>query len=264
MTNFSKMHQLQQQSGLSKKQWNDVLNHAASAVSQCVKENKLTVDDAKREVSVAAIQDMLGIYHGKVLQGLDYTSNENVINMIRLLKQKAKDKKDLMKERELGPEQLQIYNEIAARGGDDTNTYNKNIYKPYLSRFVNRGLNMKDGKYRMPEMNVPNYASKDKVKQMIYNKYRKGNFNIKSQQEMEKLVEVAENVFNNMEDPTGSLNTVNADTTRNFSNKLYDIMNDVTPTEYAKILKQNNAVENAINTEGESEEDEEEGKEETN
>jgi hypothetical protein len=45
-----------------------------------------------------------------------------------------------------------------------------------------------------------------------------------------------------MEDPNGSLSTVNADTTRNFSKKLYDITNDVTPTEYAKILKQNNAL----------------------
>jgi hypothetical protein len=50
MTNFSKMHQLQQQSGLSKKEWNDVLNHAASAVSQCVKENKLTIEEAKSGV----------------------------------------------------------------------------------------------------------------------------------------------------------------------------------------------------------------------
>jgi hypothetical protein len=32
MMNFSKMHQLQQQSGLSKKEWNDVLNNTASAV----------------------------------------------------------------------------------------------------------------------------------------------------------------------------------------------------------------------------------------
>jgi hypothetical protein len=33
---------------------------------------------------------------------------------------------------------------------------------------------MNDKKYRMPEMTVPNYVSLNKVKQMIYNKYKKG------------------------------------------------------------------------------------------
>jgi hypothetical protein len=51
------MHQLQQQSGLTKKEWNDVLNHAASAISQCVKENKLSLDKAKSDKSIRAIQD---------------------------------------------------------------------------------------------------------------------------------------------------------------------------------------------------------------
>jgi hypothetical protein len=191
MTNFSKMHQLQQQSGLTKKEWNNVLNHAASAISQCVKENKLSIEEAKRGVGVAAIQDMLGIYHGIVLQGLEYTPNTTVINMVRLLKQKAIDRNAQAKDRELGPEQLAIYNEIAARGDDDTSAYNEKIYKPYLSKFVNR----------MPEMIIPSYISKDKVRQMIYNKCKKGNFNIKSPEEMQKLIEVSENVFNNMEDP---------------------------------------------------------------
>jgi hypothetical protein len=228
MTNFSKMHQLQQQSGLTKKEWNNVLNHAASAVSQCVKENKLSIEEAKSEVSIAAIQDTLGIYHGIVLQGLEYTPNTTVINMIRLLKQKAIDRNALGEERRLGPEELAIYNEIAARGDDDRNAYNKNIYKPYLSKFVDGGLNMMDGKYRMPEMIVPNYVSKEKVRQIINNKYKKGNFNIKSPEEMQKLVEISENVFNNMEDPAGALNKVTSDRTYDFSKKLYDIANNVT------------------------------------
>jgi hypothetical protein len=263
MTNFLKSHKLQAQSGLSKKEWNDVLNHAASAVSQCVKENKLTIEQAKREVSLAAIQDTLGVYHGIVLDGLQYTSVPVVVQMIRLLRQKAIDKKALAKDRELGPEQLAIYNEIAARGDDDTKAYNENIYKPCLSKFVGRGQNMNKDYYRMPEMIDRNYVSKERVKQMIYDKYKKGNFNIKSPAEMEKLVEVAESVFNNMEDPGGSLNTVSADTTSNFSNKLYQIANDVSAAEYAKIKSRNRATENAIAAEGESDEDEDESGEET-
>jgi hypothetical protein len=134
--------------------------------------------------------------------------------------------------------------------------YNENIYKPYLSKFVNRGLNMKDGKYRMPEMIIPNYVSKDKVKQMIYNKYKKGNFNIKSPEEIEKLVEVSENVFNNMEDPRGSLSTITSDTSPDVSKKLYEITNNVTSDQYKAILRQNRVAENAIEAESESEDDE--------
>jgi hypothetical protein len=110
-----------------------------------VKENKLTIDKAKREVSLSAIQDTLGIYHGVVLDCLNYVSNPTVVSMIRLLRQKAIDRKALTKVHELDhPEELQIYNELAARGDDDTNAYNENIYKPYLSRYVGRGLNMND------------------------------------------------------------------------------------------------------------------------
>jgi hypothetical protein len=94
----------------------------------------------------------------------------------------------LAKDHELGPEQLAIFNEIAARGDDDMSAYNENIYKPYLSRYVNRGLNMNENKYRMPERIVPNYVSKDKIRQMIYNKYKKGDFYVKSEKDLEKLL----------------------------------------------------------------------------
>jgi hypothetical protein len=54
---------------------------------------------------------------------------------------------------------------------------------------------------------------------MINDKYRRGDFNIKSEDEIRRLYEVAENVFNNMEDPHDSLNTVSAQTyDRNLSN----------------------------------------------
>jgi hypothetical protein len=84
MRNFSKMHQLQAQSGMTKKEWNDVLNHAASAIAQCVKENKLSLDEAKSDKSISAIQDTLEIYHGVQLSGLDYVSDARIVSMIRL------------------------------------------------------------------------------------------------------------------------------------------------------------------------------------
>jgi hypothetical protein len=115
---------------------------------------------------------------------------------------------------------------------------------------------MNKDRYRMPEMIDRNYVSKDRVKQMIYDKHKKGNFNIKSPQEMEKLVEVSENVFNNMEDPRGTLSTITSDTSPDFTKKLYEITNNVTSDQYNAILKQNRADENAIEAESESEDDE--------
>jgi hypothetical protein len=91
---------------------------------------------------------------------------------------------------------------------------------------------------------------------MIYGKYKKGEFYVKSPQEMEKLIKVSENVFNNIEDPAGSLSTITSDRSPDFSKKLYDIMNDVTPQKYAEILKQNLALENVIEAESEDEDDE--------
>jgi hypothetical protein len=54
---------------------------------------------------------------------------------------------------------------------------------------VERGANMKDV-YRLPEMIKPNYITQAQVKKMIDDKYRRGNFNIKTEDEIKKLYEV--------------------------------------------------------------------------
>jgi hypothetical protein len=81
-----------------------------------VKENKFSI-----------IQDMHVIYHGMMLQGFETVSNANAVNVIRMLRQKTIDKKQLAENRRLGPEEVAIYNEIAARGDHDTNAYNERI-----------------------------------------------------------------------------------------------------------------------------------------
>jgi hypothetical protein len=249
MTNFSKMHQLQAQSGLTKKGWNDVLNHATSAIAQCVKENKLTLDDAKSDKSISAIQDTLGIYHKIQLSGVDYVSDTRIVSMIKLQKQKKIDKEKLAEERRLGPEELEIYNQIAARGDQDTTAYNERIYQPYLSQFVKRGGNMNKDMYRVPEMIDRSYVSYDRVKDLIDKKYKKGDFYVKSIPELNKLYEVAQNVINNMEDPENAFETIKADTTRDFSKKLYNIASTVTPTAYQNILNENYDVEEELGEE---------------
>jgi hypothetical protein len=123
--------------------------------------------------------------------------------MIRLLKQKAIYKKTLVDERKLGEKEIEIFNSLEARGDLNKELYNEQIYELYLSKFVKRGANM--NKYILPEMIKPNYVNMADVREMIDKKYKQGNFNIKSKEELKKLYEVAENVFNNMEDLQNAL-----------------------------------------------------------
>jgi hypothetical protein len=57
MTTFSKKYKLQKQRGLSKKDWNILLSHAASAIARCVKEDKIKLEQAKSKVMMNTIQD---------------------------------------------------------------------------------------------------------------------------------------------------------------------------------------------------------------
>jgi hypothetical protein len=165
--------------------------------------------------------------------------------MIRLLRQKAIDKVKLANERKLGEKEIAVFNRLEARGDPDRELHNEKIYEPYLSKFVKRGTNME--KYREPEMIKPNYVTPEQVRKMIDAKYKRGNFNIKSEDELKKLYEVAENVFNNMEDPKNSLNTVSGNYDRIFTDKLYEISSKVGPQQLQNIVANNIKIENENN-----------------
>jgi hypothetical protein len=107
---------------------------------------------------------------------------------------------------------------------------------------------MDKNKFRLPEMIKPNYVTPADVKKMIDAKYRRGDFNIKSEDEIKKLYEVAENVFNNMEDPQDSMKIVSAkDYNRTLANKLYEISSNVSPLQLQSIVNDNIKIENENN-----------------
>jgi hypothetical protein len=115
---------------------------------------------------------------------------------------------------------------------------------------VGRGANMNKDTYRIPEMIDRNYVSTARVKDMIDNKYKKGDFYVKSIPELNKLYNVVQNVINNMEDPENAFQIIKADTTLDFSKKLYNIANNVTPTAHQNILNENYDVEEELGEEG--------------
>jgi hypothetical protein len=94
----------------------------------------------------------------------------------------------------------------------------------------------------------PNYVSQTDVKKMIDDKYRRGDFNIKSEEDLKKLYEVTENVFNHMEDPEDAIKTVSArNYDRNLTKKLYEISNNVGPQQLQNIVADNIKIENEMN-----------------
>jgi hypothetical protein len=113
-----------------------------------------------------------------------------------------------------------------------------------LKKFVERGANMNKDMYSLPEMIKPNYVTPAQVKKMIDVKYRRGSFNIKSEDEIKKLYEVAENVFNYMEDPGDALKTVSGNYGRNLTKKLYEISNNVGQQQLQNIINDNIKTEN--------------------
>jgi hypothetical protein len=67
-----------------------------------VKEKKITLEGAKSKVMMAAIHDLYKVYYNKRFTGWVTESIPELLNMIRLLKQKAAEKEALDKDRLLG------------------------------------------------------------------------------------------------------------------------------------------------------------------
>jgi hypothetical protein len=173
---------------------------------------------------MSAIQNTIRIYCGREFNSFEIESYAILFNMIKLLKQKAIDKEKLAKDRMLRSNEIEIFGQL--RGDSDLQLYNERLYEQYLSKFVNRGANMK--RYRLLEMIKPDYVKLEDVRKMIDNKYKRGNFNIKSQEELDKLCQVAANVFHNIKNLKNVMKMVAADYTRSLNDKLYEISSNVT------------------------------------
>jgi hypothetical protein len=93
ITSFSNQYNLQAQSGLEKKQWNAVINHAATAVSECMKQKYYRTSEITRNHYIFAINETFKIYHNGsftslVPNGVAYSS---ITRMIMMLKKKKED-----------------------------------------------------------------------------------------------------------------------------------------------------------------------------
>jgi hypothetical protein len=97
-----------------------------------VKEKKIKLEAARSKIMMGAIHDTYKVYYKKQFSGWNSESNGNVLNMIRLLRQKKIDKDAEAKEHMLGDKEIEIFNRLEARAHPDKLRYNKQIYEPYL------------------------------------------------------------------------------------------------------------------------------------
>jgi hypothetical protein len=70
-----------------------------------VKEDKIKVEQAKKEV-MSAIQDTFRIFSNREFSTFEIKSYSSPVGMIRLLRQKAIDKKDVSENSKLGPNEI--------------------------------------------------------------------------------------------------------------------------------------------------------------
>jgi hypothetical protein len=70
MTDYSNEYKLSEQSGAGKKDWNKVVNYAATAVLECIKQIYLSLDITTTNHYLYAMQEALKIYYRRNLTGL--------------------------------------------------------------------------------------------------------------------------------------------------------------------------------------------------
>jgi hypothetical protein len=107
-----------------------------------VKEKKIKLEAAKSQIMMGAIHDTYKVYYRKQFARWNTVSNADVLNMIRLLRQKKIDKDAEAESHRLSNKEIEKYNRLEARADPDKELYNKQIYEPFLKKFVNRGANM--------------------------------------------------------------------------------------------------------------------------
>jgi hypothetical protein len=133
MTNFSNQYKLQPHSGLEKKDWSAVINHAATAVSACLKQKIYRTNEITRNHYIFAINETFKIYHNGLFTGLvDGVGYSPITRMIMTLKKQKEDADAKKAAGKLDDQGVGIMNYLKGYGDENVEAYNKNVYVPYL------------------------------------------------------------------------------------------------------------------------------------
>jgi transposase len=138
MSDFSNLYKLSEQSGVGKKDWNKVVNYAATAVAECIKQKYLSLDIRTTDNYAYAMQEAFKIYYNRNLTGLlsQEITFAPIKTMLLYLKQKKQDAEKLKKQRgTLSNDGIRVMNRLAVMTNDDVYQYNENVV-PELDKLM--------------------------------------------------------------------------------------------------------------------------------
>jgi hypothetical protein len=92
---------------------------------------------------------------------------------------------------------VQIMNYLQGYGDDNTKTYNENTFNPYLSKLV---VDTKNG-FVKPELISNDFITSQDVKALLTKKFKINAFVKTRNTDINKMVEVAENLINKLAHP---------------------------------------------------------------
>jgi hypothetical protein len=206
ITNISNQYKLQPQSGLEKKDWSKVINHTATAVSECLKQKIYRIGDINRNHYVFAINETFKIYHNQSFKGLvpDGVGYAAITRMIMTLKKKKEDADAKKAANRLDDEGVQLMNYLKAYGDENTERYNKNVYEPY---FRNKLVDTSGSGFVRPEFINANFIKAQNVAALLKKKFQMNATVKKSDTDVNKMIDIATNVINKVANPTQTLKT---------------------------------------------------------
>jgi hypothetical protein len=247
MSEFSSQFNLAEQSKLGKKEWNKVVNHAATAVAECLKEKSLTLNIITPKHYQYAMQESFKIYHGRAHNGLidPQFTNQPIMQKILYLKRKKQEADELKRERgNIGEYGIKVMNRLAARTDDDLDLYNAQVV-PELDKLI---VPYKDYQYRDSPYIDRNFVTSQKIEQLLKNKFQKNSKVKKTDAEIEAILTTTQNLINKTENPQLSLQSLaNSSPNDSIFNDIVDNTNAQSEIDIEQAEEENNEIDALMN-----------------
>jgi hypothetical protein len=184
-----------------------VINHAASAVSACLKQKIYRTIDVGKNHYLFAINETYKIYHNGSFTGLvpPCIGYAGITRMIMTLKKKKEDADAKKAAGKLDNQGVQLMNYLKAYRDENAEMYNKNIFEPYLR---NKLVDTSGGGFVRPEFISTKFITAQDVAALLKKKFQTNAVVKKSDIDLNDMINVAANVINKVVNPIQTLKTL--------------------------------------------------------
>jgi hypothetical protein len=247
MPDFSSEYKLSEQSGIGKKDWNKVVNYAATTVAECLKEKSLVLNNITTNNYLYAMQEAYKIYYGRNLTGLvpQNFTNQIIVNKILYLKKKREDGERLKKERgQLDEYGIRVMNRLASNTDEDADRYNTNVV-PELDNLI---VPYKDYVYRDSPYISPDFVTSVDIATLLKNKFQKNSKVKKTDAEIKDILTTTQNLMNRTANPQLSLQSLaNTPANESIFNDIINTANAQSKMKIEEAEDENNRINSLIN-----------------